>query len=67
MGRRDAADSLPRRIVVGNRELRFVARSFGVRWLDVTIVWHPAWPILHPLFEADQLAGAVASPDGGRL
>ena len=24
--------------------------------MDVTIVWHPAWPILHPLFEADQLA-----------
>ena len=33
-----------------------MARSFGVRGLDVTIVWHPGWPILHPLSEADQLA-----------
>ena len=47
---------LPRRIVAGDRELRFVARSFGVRGLDVTIVWHPGWPILHPLLEADRLA-----------
>lgn len=41
---------LPRFIHVDeNRELRFVSRSFGIRGLDVTMVWHPGWPIQHPL------------------
>lgn len=47
---------LPRRIVLGNKELHFMARSFGVSGMDVTIVWHPGWPILHPLLENHKLA-----------
>lgn len=46
---------LPPRIVVGDSELRYATRSFGVRGLDVSIVWHPGWPILHPLQEAGRV------------
>lgn len=45
---------LPTRVVVGDRELRFATRSFGVRGLDVTMVLHPGWPILHPLERPDE-------------
>lgn|GEM_PF-3572387 len=48
--------SLPRRVVVGDRTHRFMTRSFGIRGLDVTIVWHPGWPIAHPFVEQDRAA-----------
>jgi hypothetical protein len=47
---------LPRRIVVDGEEVRFMTRSFGVRGVDVALVWHPGWPILHPLVAADRAA-----------
>lgn len=53
---------LPTRVVVGDRELRFATRSFGVRGLDVTMVWHPGWPILHPLEEASRVASLWPNP-----
>jgi hypothetical protein len=40
---------LPDEVVVGHARLRFAARTFGLRSLRVTIVWHPGWPIDHPL------------------
>ena len=40
---------LPRLIRVGDRELRFMSREVGIRGLDAVIVWHPGWPIAHPL------------------
>jgi len=53
---------LPRSIRVGDRELRFVSRAFScIRGLDCTLVWHPGWPIEHPLL-ADGKA-AVLWPD----
>lgn len=53
---------LPTRVVVGDRELRYAARSFGVRGLDVTIVRHPRWPILHPLEESGRVARLWPKP-----
>lgn len=53
---------LPTRVVVAERELRFATRSFGVRGLDVTMVWHPGWPILHPLEEAGRVAALWPNP-----
>lgn len=53
---------LPTRVVVGDRELRFATRSFGVRGLDVTMVLHPGWPILHPLEEAGRVAALWPNP-----
>lgn len=53
---------LPTRVVVGHRELLFAARSFGVRGLDVTMVWHPGWSILHPLEEAGRVAALWPNP-----
>ena len=34
---------------VGNRGLRLMSREIGIRGLDITMVWHPVWPIAHPL------------------
>lgn len=42
--------ALPR-VVLDGRDLHYMSRSFGFRGLNVTIVWHPGWPILHPLVE----------------
>lgn len=61
---------LPQQIIVGQRDLRFATRSIGVRGLEVTIVWHPDWPILHPLLESNKLAALWPDPtavDFGRL
>lgn len=46
----------------GSRELRYASRSFGIRGLDITIVWHPGWPILHPLVEDGRAAQLWPSP-----
>lgn len=40
---------LPELIRVNGRDLRFMSREIGIRGLDATIVWHPGWPIAHPL------------------
>lgn len=50
--------SLPGRVDVATQEQRFMTRSLGIRGLDVTIVWHPGWPIRHPLVE-DRRAGVL--------
>jgi hypothetical protein len=47
---------------VGSRDLRYASRSFGIRGLDVTIVWHPGWPIEHPLVEAGRAAQLWPNP-----
>lgn len=57
---------LPRSIQVGARELRFVARDFScIRGLDFTMVWHPGWPIRHPLVAESK--AAVLWPDPGEI
>ncbi len=40
---------LPGEVVVDHARHQFAARAFGLRSLRVTIVWHPGWPINHPL------------------
>lgn len=37
------------RVRVDWRDLHYMTRSFGIRGLDIVIVWHPGWPIQHPL------------------
>ncbi|GAA1493140.1 hypothetical protein GCM10009627_14860 [Curtobacterium herbarum] len=34
--------------VVDGKDLDFMLRAFGFRGVNVTIVWHPGWPIDHP-------------------
>lgn len=53
---------LPRRVVVDGKALRYVARSFGIRGLDVTIVWHPDWPLQHPLEAVGRVARLWPTP-----
>lgn len=42
---------LPDAVNVGDSQLGFWGRSLGIRGLDVDIVWHPGWPLVHPLVE----------------
>ena len=53
---------LPGYIRVGDRELRFMSREFGIRGLDATIVWHPGWPIAHPLVVEGRVAVLWPNP-----
>lgn len=50
----EATILLPGHVVVDGHELPFMCRQLGVRDLYATIVFHPGWPILHPLVEAGQ-------------
>ncbi|MDZ5622046.1 hypothetical protein SFC88_14455 [Nocardioides sp. HM23] len=54
--------ALPSRVVVGHQQLRFMTRNFGIRGLDVTIVWHPGWPIVHPLVAEGRAAAIWPDP-----
>ncbi|WP_404387840.1 hypothetical protein [Humibacillus xanthopallidus] len=47
---------------VGSHDLRYASRSFGIRGLNISIVWHPSWPILHPLVEAGRACQIWPSP-----
>jgi hypothetical protein len=47
---------LPGHVRVGNRELRFMSREFGIPGLDATMVWNPGWPIAHPLVYEGRVA-----------
>jgi hypothetical protein len=53
---------LPRLIQVGDHELRFMSREIGIRGLDATIVWHPGWPIAHPLVAESRAAVLWPNP-----
>lgn len=39
------------RVSVGSKDLHYQAWGAGIRGLEATAVWHPHWPILHPLVE----------------
>jgi hypothetical protein len=41
-------------VYVDGVPLRYMARSFGIRGLDITVVWHPGWEVRHPLVEAGE-------------
>lgn len=58
------------RVSVGGQLREFMSRSFGMKGLDVTIVWHPGWPILHPLAQTARAAVLWPNPsavDFGQL
>lgn len=38
-------------VSVGARNLHYQTWAAGIRGIEATIVWHPYWPILHPLVE----------------
>ncbi len=38
-------------VTVGSKDLHYQTWGAGIRGLDATVVWHPHWPILHPLVE----------------
>jgi hypothetical protein len=43
-------------IHVDGKNLRYSVRRFGMTGVDVTIVWHPGWPITHPLADEGRAA-----------
>ncbi len=53
---------LPGSLVVDGDEQAFMTRSVGIRGLQATIVWHPGWPILHPLVEAGRASKLWPNP-----
>lgn len=38
-------------VEIAGESLGFGFHSFGLTWLDVSVVYHPGWPIAHPLEE----------------
>lgn len=38
-------------VVVDGVDLHYMFRTFGMRGLDVAVVWHPGWDLRHPLVE----------------
>lgn len=50
-------------VSVDGRPLNFMSRSFGFRGLNATIVWHPGWPMLHPLVESGEAVRLWPEPE----
>lgn len=50
-------------VAVDGEDLRYMVRSIGFRGFEVTIVWHPGWPIRHPLVETGRAAQLWPSPN----
>lgn len=38
-------------VSVGAKNLHYQTWAAGIRGIEATVVWHPYWPILHPLVE----------------
>lgn len=51
------------RLVVDGEDRNFISRSFGFKGVDVTIVWHPGWPITHAQVDAGRAARLWPDPD----
>lgn len=49
-------------VSVGERDLHYQTWVAGIRGIAVTIVWHPHWPILHPLVEEGRAAKLWPDP-----
>lgn len=54
---------LPKRIIIDGVHRQYMTRSFGIRGVDVSIVFHPGWPIDHPL--VTEARAAVLWPNPG--
>jgi hypothetical protein len=50
------------RIIVDDRDLGFMQRSFGFKGVNLTIVWHPEWPIDHPQVAAGRAVQLWPAP-----
>ncbi len=44
------------RLVVDGDDRKFMSRTFGFTGVNVTIVWHPGWPIVHAQVDAGRAA-----------
>lgn len=53
-------------VIADGRTIQFQARRHGVQSLDVSLVYHPSWPIEHPL-EADGQAVRMWPRSGGSV
>lgn len=49
-------------VSVGTNDLHYRTWSAGIRGIAVTVVWHPHWPILHPLIEEGRAAKLWPDP-----
>jgi hypothetical protein len=49
-------------LVIDGEDPNFMSRSFGFTGLNVTIVWHPGWPIEHAQVEAGRAARLWPGP-----
>lgn len=56
---------LPGQINIGERKLEYASMSFGIRGLDVAIVWHPGWAIIHP--QVENRRAAVVWPNSSGI
>lgn len=50
-------------VIVDGEDLNFMSRSFGLSGVNVTIVWHPGWPIIHAQVDANRAARLWPNPD----
>lgn len=48
--------------IVDDKPLNYMARSFGMAGMDVTIVWHPGWEITHPQVDEGRAVRLWPSP-----
>ena len=53
---------LPAQVVVDGESMYFNKWSFGLRGVDVTIVWHPGWPIAHLQVDKGRVAKIWPGP-----
>lgn len=49
-------------ITIGTKDLHYMTWTIGIRDLEVSIVWHPGWPIVHPLVEEGRVAKLWPNP-----
>lgn len=49
-------------VSVGARNLNYQTWGAGIRGIEATVVWHPHWPILHPLVEEGRAAKLWPDP-----
>jgi hypothetical protein len=52
---------LPMSGTVDGRDVRYMKREVGIRGLDATVLWHPGFPVEHPLVASGR--AAVLWPD----
>lgn len=54
---------IPERTIIDGVVTNYLTRSFGFRGVEAVIVWHPGWPINHPLVTDGRAAVLWPNPD----